>query len=291
MAPTPAPMAPAPDMPVLASRYQRSVADYWNAERSPVNLRLGDVDGTYHHHYGIGDVDWSVLDGPEQPREDRVIRELHRLECAQADLLISHLGALGPQDRIMDAGSGRGGTSFAANGRFGCRVDGVSISESQVAFASNQAKERGVDDRVRFHFKNMLDTGFETGAFQAIWNNESTMYVELGLLFAEHARLLRRGGRYVCITGCYNDAYGLPSRAVSEINAHYICDIHPRSTYFRELAANRLVPIAVTDLTAATIPYWELRAKSVVATGIETAFLDAYSGGSFQYLLIAADRV
>jgi geranyl diphosphate 2-C-methyltransferase len=95
----------------------------------------------------------------------------------------------------------------------------------------------------------------------------------------------------VCITGCYNDAYGLPSRAVSEINAHYICDIHPRSTYFRELAANRLVPVNVIDLTAATIPYWELRTKSTLATGIEKTFLESYRDGSFQYLLIAADRV
>jgi geranyl diphosphate 2-C-methyltransferase len=272
---------------VLDSRYQRSVADYWNAERDPVNIRLGEVDGTYHHHYGVGDVDWSVLDGPE----DGIIRELHRLECAQADLLVSHLGPLTAQDRVLDAGSGRGGCSFVANLRSGCSVDGVSISQSQVAFANGQAEQRGVDDKVRFHFKNMLDTGFETGAYQAIWNNESTMYVELGPLFAEHARLLRRGGRYVTITGCYNDTYGLPSRAVSQINAHYICDIHPRGTYFREMANNRLVPIAVTDLTAATIPYWELRAKSSLATGIEEPFLDAYKGGSFQYLLIAADRV
>jgi geranyl diphosphate 2-C-methyltransferase len=274
-------------MTVLDNRYQQSVADYWNAERDPVNIRLGDVDGTYHHHYGIGDVDWTVLDGPE----DAVIRELHRLECAQADLLVSHLGSVTTQDRVLDAGSGRGGTSFLVNATTGCAVDGVSISESQVTFANGQARQRGVSDKVRFHFKNMLDTGFETGTYQAIWNNESTMYVELGLLFAEHARLLRRGGRYVAITGCYNDTYGLPSRAVSSINAHYICDIHPRSTYFKEMANHRLVPIAVTDLTAATIPYWELRAKSALATGIEEPFLDAYKGGSFQYLLIAADRV
>jgi len=272
---------------VLASPYQQSVASYWNAERDPVNIRLGEVDGTFHHHYGVGDVDWSVLDGPE----DAVIRELHRLECAQADLLVSHLGPLTAQDRVLDAGSGRGGCSFVANQRFGCYVDGVSISESQVAFADKQSRARGTQEKVRFHFKNMLDTGFETGAYQAIWNNESTMYVELGLLFAEHARLLRRGGRYVTITGCYNDTYGLPSRAVSQINAHYICDIHPRSTYFREMAAHRLVPITVIDLTAATIPYWELRARSSLATGIEEPFLDAYKGGSFQYLLIAADRV
>ncbi|MEV4011517.1 geranyl diphosphate 2-C-methyltransferase [Nonomuraea angiospora] len=277
--------------PVLSTYYQHSVADYWNTEKNPVNLRLGEVDGIYHHHYGIGEVDWSVLEGPEDTREKRVIEELHRLEHAQADLLIGQLGALRPEHRVMDAGCGRGGSSLLVNLRHGCQVDGVSISESQVAFANEQAEKRGVSDKVRFHFRNMLDTGFEPGSFQAIWNNESTMYVELSLLFAAHARLLRRGGRYVCITGCYNDAYGLPSRAVSQINAHYICDIHPRSTYFKEMAANRLVPIDVIDLTAATIPYWELRAKTHLATGIEQAFLEAYKDGSFQYLLIAADRI
>ncbi|MBT2229289.1 geranyl diphosphate 2-C-methyltransferase [Nonomuraea sp. NEAU-A123] len=278
------------DSTVLNSLYQRSVADYWNTEKNPVNLRLGEVDGIYHHHYGIGAVDWTVLDGAAETRDERVIRELHRLESAQTDLLMSWLGPLEPHHRVMDAGSGRGGSSIVANLRFGCQVDGVSISESQVAFANEQARQRGVDGKVSFHFRNMLDTRFETGSFQAIWNNESTMYVELSLLFAEHARLLNRGGRYVCITGCYNDAYGLPSRAISQINAHYICDIHPRSTYFKEMAANRLVPIGVVDLTPATIPYWELRAKSSLATGIEQPFLDAYKNGSFQYLLIAADR-
>jgi geranyl diphosphate 2-C-methyltransferase len=277
--------------PVLSTYYQHSVADYWNTEKNPVNLRLGEVDGIYHHHYGVGEVDWSVLEGPEDTREKRVIEELHRLEHAQADLLIGQLGALRPEHRVMDAGCGRGGSSLLVNLRYGCQVDGVSISESQVAFANEQAEKRGVSDKVRFHFRNMLDTGFEPGTFQAIWNNESTMYVELSLLFAAHARLLSRGGRYVCITGCYNDAYGLPSRAVSLINAHYICDIHPRSTYFKEMAANRLVPIDVIDLTAATIPYWELRAKTHLATGIEQAFLEAYKDGSFQYLLIAADRI
>lgn len=109
---------------------------------------------------------------------------------------------------------------------------------------------------------------------------------------AEHARLLRRGGRYVVITGCYNDTYGQASREVSLINAHYICDIHPRSAYFRALARNRLVPVHVEDLTEAALPYWELRKEADhLVTGIEDTFLTAYRNGSFQYLLIAADRV
>ncbi|MGI5125359.1 geranyl diphosphate 2-C-methyltransferase [Pseudonocardia sp. CA-107938] len=276
--------------PVLRTDYQRSIASYWNAERAPVNIRLGEVDGLYHHHYGIGDYDPAVLETRADLRDEAMIVEMHRLETAQADVLLDHLGDIGPNDRLLDGGSGRGGTSFMAHQRFGCRVDGVTISESQVAFANAQAVERGVADSVRFHFANMLDTGFESGAIRGIWTNETTMYVDLHELYAEFGRLLTRGGRYVCITGCYNDVTGGRSRAVSQIDQHYICNIHPRSAYFKAMAANGLVPINVVDLTAATIPYWELRARSSVASGIEDAFLTAYREGSFHYLLIAADR-
>jgi len=85
------------DQPVLRTAYQRSVAEYWNAEKDPVNLRLGDVDGLYHHHYGIGGYDASVLDAPEEIRDDAIIAELHRLETAQADVLLDHLGDVRPE--------------------------------------------------------------------------------------------------------------------------------------------------------------------------------------------------
>ncbi|MEW1864847.1 methyltransferase domain-containing protein [Streptomyces sp. NBC_00669] len=275
------------------SSYQTRVADYWNAEENPVNLELGKIDNLYHHHYGVGDADWSVLDETDPGvRRERITAELHRLEHAQAELLATHLGPLSPTDRVFDAGCGRGGGSVVAHLRYGCSADGVTLSTKQAEFANAQARARGIDGKVRYHHRNMLDTGFQTGGYAASWNNESTMYVELELLFAEHARLLRRGGRYVTITGCYNDTYGQASREVSLINAHYICDIHPRSAYFRAMAANRLVPVHVEDLTATAIPYWELRKEADhLVTGVEEPFLTAYKNGSFQYLLIVADRV
>lgn len=273
------------------SPYQNDIARYWNEEERPVNLRLGDVDGLYHHHYGVGDVNWSVLDTPAAERDQAIIDELHRLETAQAELLIEHLGDVGPDDRILDAGCGRGGTSLLAHKRFGCHADGITLSSKQAAFANEQAGLHGAADRLKYHTGNMLDTGFTPGAYQAIWNNESTMYVDLMDLFGAHSRLLKRGGRYVTVTGCYNEVYGQPSKAVSTINAHYECNIHGRSEYFRAMVANRLVPVEVRDLTPQTIPYWELRTQSSVATGIEDAFLSSYRDGSFQYLLIAADRI
>jgi geranyl diphosphate 2-C-methyltransferase len=278
-------------MSTATTAYQQDIARYWNAEARPVNLRLGAVDGLYHHHYGIGPVDRSVLELPEDERDEAVIAELHRLETAQSELLLDALGTVRPGDRLLDAGCGRGGTSLLANARFGCRVDGVTLSSKQADFANARARERGVGDRVAFRTGNMLRTGLPSGAYQGVWNNESTMYVDLTDLFAAHADLLRPGGRYVTITGCYNEVYGQPSKAVSTINAHYECNIHGRGEYFRALAAHRLVPVEVRDLTPLTLPYWQLRAGSSVATGIEEAFLSSYRDGSFQYLLIAADRV
>jgi geranyl diphosphate 2-C-methyltransferase len=263
----------APGEPVLRTAYQQS------------------ADGFYHHHGGVGDPDPSVLQVPAERRDRAAIAELHRLESAQADLLLDHLGAVQPGARLLDAGSGRGGTSFMANRRFGCAVDGVSISDAQVRFANDQAAARGVADRVRFHYRNMLDTGLATGSRQVIWTNETTMYVDLHELYREFARVLRGGGRYVCVTACSDDVTGGRSRAVSQINQHYTCNIHPRSEYFKALAANNFVPVTVADLTRDTIPYWELRAASPLATGIEEAFLTAYREGSFHYLLIVAGYV
>lgn len=257
-----------------------------------MNLRLGDVDGLYHHHYGIGDVDHAALgDVEDSEYEKKLITELHRLESAQAEVLLDHLGTIGRDDTLVDAGCGRGGSSVMAHQRFGCKVEGVTLSSTQADFGNQRAKELGIDDHVRAQVCNMLDTPFEKGSIAGSWNNESSMYVDLDDLFAEHSRFLKVGGRYVTITGCWNPRYGQPSKWVSQINAHFECNIHSRREYLRAMADNRLVPQAVIDLTPDTLPYWELRATSSLVTGIEEAFINSYKDGSFQYVLIAADRV
>jgi len=274
------------------SDYQKEVAAYWRVHTTdPVNEELGKVDGLYHHHYGIGTPDPAVAKAPWATRDQEIIKELHRLETAQADLLIDHLGPIQPEDRLFDGGCGRGGTSIMAHARFGCQVDGMTISEVQADFANQQAAERGIDGHVRFHLHDMLHTGFDDGSIRAVWTNETTMYVDLFDLYREFARILRPGGRYVNITGCYNDVLGAKSAAVRTIDSHYLCDVHARSTYFKALAANGLVPVKVVDLTPLTIPYWELRMQSSVRSGIEQPFLSAYRDGSFQYLMIVADRI
>ena len=65
----------------------------------------------------------------------------------------------------------------------------------------------------------------------------------------------------------------------------------PRSEYSQAMAANRLVPTKVPDLTTDTTPYRDLRVVSGVAAGIEQPLRTASREGSCHDPLIAADRV
>ncbi|MEO3781285.1 methyltransferase domain-containing protein [Micromonospora sp. B11E3] len=276
----------------IATDYEKSVARYWNEKlNDPINLLLGAEDGLVHHHYGLGEYDPAVLSGSGADREAAIIRELHRLECAQMDVVLDAFGGMGPDERLLDAGSGRGGGSFSAHRRFGCWVDGITLSQYQVDFATKQAARHGCTDKVAFHLQNMTRTLFPDGHFDRVLTNETTMYVDLAAAFGEFARLLRPGGRYVCVTYCVNDAIAPTSADCEAVDAHYGTRMHKRSEYLAALSAAGFSPSQVTVLNSETIPYWELRSHSEHRTGVEQAFLDGYRSNVLQYVLIAADRL
>jgi len=251
----------------------------------PVNSELGRLDDLYHHHYGVGPVQ---LQG-DNLNEEEIKVELHRLETAQAHLLLENLGGVEQKDRVLDAGCGRGGSCIMAAEKFGCFVDGVTISQRQAAFASKLIESRGLGSRITIHFRNMLNTGFPSESFKAIWNNESTMYVDLAHLFTETRRLLIPGGRYVCITGAFTGTH--KSESVRAIDKHYSCRVHKRKDYFEALLSHGLLPLRYVNLTQDTLPYWKLREKSALATGIEKHFIKSFEEGSFMYIMIVAEKI
>ncbi|MFE9768151.1 SAM-dependent methyltransferase [Streptomyces sp. NPDC005808] len=278
--------------PVARTDYERRLQTDWdNKTDDPINLLLGAEDGLYHHHFAVGGFNHAVLDLPGDRREAAILAEMHRMETDQVELVLEGLQPLSPQAHVMDGGSGRGGTSYLINQRFGCSVTGVNFCSHHIEFAERLGRERGWDEKVSFQYGNMTDTRMPAGSFDAVVTNETTMYIDLHEGFAEFARLLRPGGRYVCVTWCADDAVSAHSDAVDYIDRHYVCHIHRRSAYMRALAANNLVPSMVRDLTAEAIPYWELRSHSRLRTGVEQAFLDGHQSGELNYLVIVADAV
>ncbi|MGW7519054.1 SAM-dependent methyltransferase [Streptomyces sp. NPDC054796] len=155
---------------------------------------------------------------------------MHRMETQQVTTLSETLTPVPAQARVLDGGSGRGGTAILLHKTFGCQVDGVNISAYQNEFARQQAERHGCADAVRFHDRNMAETGFETGSFDYVVTNETTMYVDPYETFAEFARLLKPGGRYTLLTWCNNDALDPSPPEAAAIDAHYHCRTHRRTT-------------------------------------------------------------
>jgi geranyl diphosphate 2-C-methyltransferase len=276
---------------VIRTSYERDLHEHWDRKQSDqINLLLGDIDGLYHHHFAAGDFNRAILGAEEAEREQLIIKEMHRLETEQVGLITDALDGLRPGDRVMDGGSGRGGTSFMIYDRFGCRLDGVNFCEHHITFAERLAQRRGCADKVGFHYANMVKTPFADASFDAVVTNETTMYVDLFEAFREFARVLRPGGRYVLVTWCENDAVTPVSAEVTAINDHYCCQIHRRGTYLKALAESGLVVSRVLDYTQQAIPYWELRSHSKMKTGVEEPFLAGYRNNHLNYVVIAAEK-
>ena len=100
--------------------------------------------------------------------------------------------------RVLDAGSGFGGTSLWLAKEYDAQVVGVNISSDQLARANRYAKKRGLEDLVKFENVNLLDTRLPSESFDIFWAQESLLHIlDKKLFLAEAYRLLKPGGRMV----------------------------------------------------------------------------------------------
>jgi tocopherol O-methyltransferase len=101
-----------------------------------------------------------------------------------------------PGQRVLDAGSGVGGSALWLARERGAEVVGVTLVASQVARARRFAAEAGLAGRVIFAQEDYTSTSFPAGSFDAVWAVESICHAPEKALFAREARrLLKPGGR------------------------------------------------------------------------------------------------
>jgi SAM-dependent methyltransferase len=95
--------------------------------------------------------------------------------------------------RFIDFGSGLGMPALALAEARGCLVDGVNASEHQLAIARQRAKERGLEDRVRFHHEDAIEVPFADATFDGGWFLESIFHMGHAAALREARRVLKPG--------------------------------------------------------------------------------------------------
>ena len=99
------------------------------------------------------------------------------------------------KSEVLYVGCGIGvGPAHIAKKR-GCRVVGVDISETMLAWARLRAREDGVADKVDIRYGDILDLPFEDGRFGAVIVESVAVFVEdKARAIAECVRVARTGG-------------------------------------------------------------------------------------------------
>ncbi len=129
------------------------------------------------HHYDLSDELYELfLDGDRQYSCAYFTDPANSLEQAQADKK-AHIAAklyLKPGMRVLDIGSGWGGTALYLNRVADVDVLGITLSEEQLKVARRRAEDAGVADRVKFelidyrHLDGQFDRIVSIGMFEHV---------------------------------------------------------------------------------------------------------------------------
>jgi cyclopropane-fatty-acyl-phospholipid synthase len=198
-----------------------------------------------------------IFDSPEATLEQAQYAKLDRI-CRKLDL--------GPDDHVLEVGTGWGSFALHAAGEYGCRVTTTTLSPAQYAVAERRVREAGLADRV-----TLLQTDYRdlTGTYDklvAIEMIEAVGADHLAPFFARCAERLTPEGRMgiqVITTG--EPYYAAYRRSVDFIQRYVFPGSHCPSLGALVAASGSASDLRVThleDLTghyAATLRGWRAR--------------------------------
>jgi ubiquinone/menaquinone biosynthesis C-methylase UbiE len=95
---------------------------------------------------------------------------------------------------VLDIGCGKGTTACYLAEKYGCRVVGLDCSERMVEYSRTKAREKGLEERVRFRLGDALKLPFADESFDIVIAECTTTLLDKGKAFAEFLRVTRRGG-------------------------------------------------------------------------------------------------
>jgi len=155
-------------------------------------IRYYDTAQFYYSHF------WSrtALHYGLWYRDTRTLAEA----IANTDKLVSDALAIGPEDTVLDAGCGIGGTAIAIAESTGARVEGITLSPVQLRIAQSAAERSRASAALTFSIQDYTKTRFQDATFSKVLGIESICYAQGKQEFLREAfRIMRAGGRLAIV--------------------------------------------------------------------------------------------
>ncbi|HWB08494.1 MAG TPA: methyltransferase domain-containing protein [Pirellulales bacterium] len=179
--------------------------------------------------------------------------------------------AIKAEDRVLDVGCGMGGSSIYLAKR-GCRVQGLTLSPLQQAWAASSARWQGVSARASFRCADAERAEFDAESFDVVWSVECTEHLfDKPTFFRQVARWLRPGGRVAICAWLAGDRLATEAQRalVYDVCEGFFCpSLGTQENYQRWMEDAGLV-VDRSDLwTERVMRTWEICIQRVRWTGV-----------------------
>lgn len=122
------------------------------------------------------------------------IDEFH-IRGRAATLELARAAGLDASKRVLDVGSGVGGTSRCLAKEFGCRVTGIDLTDEYCRAAAMLSAKVGLTDLVDYRQGDATALPFADGEFDVVWTEHVAMNIpDKPRLYKEMYRVLKPGG-------------------------------------------------------------------------------------------------
>jgi 27-O-demethylrifamycin SV methyltransferase len=158
--------------------------------------------------------------------------------------------------RVLDVGCGTGQPALELVRARDVEVVGITVSEEQVAAATELSRASGLSDRLSFQLTDVMDLPFETDTFDAAWLFESLPHMSDRLRALQQvARVVRPGGKialtdFVQIAPMTEQEREAAARLMESFHLGGFC---PLEQYPDLIRAAGLEVVEVNDISANTI--------------------------------------
>lgn len=184
---------------------------------------------------------WAAVLGDEYPSELAPFSFTTRSELAR----IAREVAVGPGQRLVDVGSGRGGPGLWVAATTGASYTAVDITAEGLAQVARRAEAVGLGDRVRTDVGSFEQLPLDDGGADAVMSIDALLFTpDKAAALRELARVIRPGGRLVVTTWDYS---GQPQGRPPQVADH------------RPLLAEAGFAVLAYDTT----PDWERRQREI----------------------------
>jgi sarcosine/dimethylglycine N-methyltransferase len=150
-----------------------------------------DADRFYERVWGGEDIHIGLYDGPST---ETIAAASRKTVQTMADLL----APLRPTTRVLDLGSGYGGSARYLAENFGCHVTCLNLSERQNERNSLLCAEAGLEKLVEVRHGSFEDLPFPDQSFDVVWSQDAFLHSgRRRRVIEEASRVLDHDGRLI----------------------------------------------------------------------------------------------